>query len=113
MTNILFIIVSLLTFANLIDVQWESSAGHLGSELNGVLAACFMSPVLTAFLDLAGFLILAKKTYALSGTGVSYGKCDFGAWSRVIGCWLIDKHFNSSRVQSVQVALQQATCKQE
>ncbi|KAK2076691.1 hypothetical protein QBZ16_005451 [Prototheca wickerhamii] len=72
-TNILFIIVALLTFANLTNVQWNADAGDLGAQLNGVLAACFMAPVLTAFLDLAGFLILAKKTYALSGTGVSYG----------------------------------------
>ena len=66
--------MALLTFANLTNVQWNADAGDLGAQLNGVLAACFMAPVLTAFLDLAGFLILAKKTYALSGTGVSYGR---------------------------------------
>ncbi|KFM27144.1 hypothetical protein F751_1317 [Auxenochlorella protothecoides] len=65
-------IVGLITFVNLTNVQWNEEAGDLGAQLNGALAACFMAPVLVAVLDLSAMLILAKKTYALSGTGLSY-----------------------------------------
>lgn len=67
-------IVGLITFVNLTNVQWNEEAGDLGAQLNGALAACFMAPVLVAVLDLSAMLILAKKTYALSGTGLSYGE---------------------------------------
>lgn len=69
----LYIIVGLVTFANLTKVQHDASAGAPGTQLNGVMAACFMTPILTGLLDVAGFLILAKKTYALTGAGLSYG----------------------------------------
>ncbi|KAL6782628.1 hypothetical protein ACKKBG_A07525 [Auxenochlorella protothecoides x Auxenochlorella symbiontica] len=71
--SVLFMIVGLITFVNLTNVQWNEEAGDLGAQLNGALAACFMAPVLVAILDLSAMLILAKKTYALSGTGLSYG----------------------------------------
>ncbi|KAI3438727.1 hypothetical protein D9Q98_001147 [Chlorella vulgaris] len=73
--SVLFCIVSLITFADLVQVQWEESAGSLGTQLNGVLAATFMAPVLTGSLTLFSFFLLIKKSFSRSGTEFSYGVC--------------------------------------
>lgn len=41
----MFVVVGLVTFGDLAQVQYEPSAGDLGTELNGALAATFIAPV--------------------------------------------------------------------
>ncbi|PRW58937.1 flagellar associated [Chlorella sorokiniana] len=71
--SVLFAIVGLVTFGDLAQVQYDDSAGHLGSQLNGAMAATFMAPVITGGLLVMSFFLLIKKSWTRSGAGFSYG----------------------------------------
>ncbi|KAL4425622.1 hypothetical protein ABPG75_009638 [Micractinium tetrahymenae] len=75
---VLFCIISLVTFGDLAQIQYDWSAGSPGSQINGVMAATFIAPITTVGLILMSFFLLVKKSFSQSGAGFSYGFCT--AW---------------------------------
>ena len=51
-SGVLFVILGLVVFADLAQVQHEPTAGDLSSQLNGVLAATLMGSVFVALLTI-------------------------------------------------------------
>lgn len=67
--SVLFVILALVTFSNLAQVQHEDSAGYPGKEIDGALAGSFISAVLVTGLGLLSFFILVRKTWVKRGAG--------------------------------------------
>ncbi|KAL4438003.1 hypothetical protein ABPG77_004224 [Micractinium sp. CCAP 211/92] len=75
---VLFCIIALVTFGDLLQIQYDYNAGSPGSQLNGVLAATFIGSITTVGLILMSFFLLVKKSFSQSGADFSYGFCT--AW---------------------------------